>query len=246
MFSFRRSFLTVLLSITATFAALMPTSSASTFGIGSNHVFSEASKNVNHNGANLKEFRFTNFTYSPQNDAQRVTLTWKADRGHSFEIYIPETNISNGKIFRGLRGTSLELIVPPNSTLRLAVRAERFPNYQVALAFESPLQLNNLIMGELRSSCEGKVSTPRDRAELWQVITKRNKTGLLGYFALVAPAFINTAPGSSLADAIASTAIGTVTEILDPLQIPDFVRGTKVAAEVTSREYFMMSCGFRK
>jgi hypothetical protein len=245
MFTYRRSLLTVLLTITGTLAASMPTSLASTFGIGSNHVFYEASKIVNQNGANIREFRFTNFSYSPQGDSQKVTLTWKADRGHSFEIYVPETNISNGKIYRGLRGTSLELIVPPNSTLRLAIRAERFPNYQVPLAFESPLQLNNLLMGDLRSSCQGKVSTARDRAELWQVITKRKLTGLLGYFALVAPAFINTTPGSSLADAIASTAIGTVTEILDPLQIPDFVRGTKAAAEVTSREYFLLSCGTR-
>jgi hypothetical protein len=246
MFSFRRSFLTVLLTITATFAALMPISSASTFGIGSNHVFSEASKNVNYNGANLKEFKFTKFTYSPQNDAQRVTLTWKADRGHSFEIYISETNISSSKIYRGVRGTSLELDVPPNSTLRLALRAERFPNYQIPLAFESPLQLNNLLIAQLRSACKDKLSNVKDRAELWKVITNRKVTGLLGYFALVAPAFISTSPGSSLAEAIASTAVGTVTEILDPFQVPDFVRGVGALAEVNSYEYFQLSCGFRK
>jgi hypothetical protein len=246
MFNYRRSLLTVLLTITGTLATSMPTSLASTFGIGSNHVFYEASKIVNQNGANIREFRFTNFTYSPQGDSQKVTLTWKADRGHSFEIYVPETNISNGKIYRGVRGTSLELDVPPNSTLRLALRAERFPNYQIPLAFESPLQLNNLLIGELRSACKDKLSNVKDRAELWKVITKRKVTGLLGYFALVAPAFINTTPGSSLADAIASTAIGTVTEILDPFSVPDFVRGTGALAEGKSYEYFQLSCGFRK
>jgi hypothetical protein len=246
MFTHRRSFVTVLLTVAVTFGSFFPTSFASATGAGANQLFREATKNTNPNGANIRDFKFTNFIYTAQNDTQKVTLNWKADRGHTFEIYIAQTNISPGKLYRGLRGTSIDLVVPTNSTLKLALRAERFPEYQVPLAFESPLQLNNLLIGELRSACKDKFSNAKDRAELWKVITKRKVTGLLGYFALVAPAFINTAPGSSLADAIASSAISTVTEILDPLQVSDFVRGVGTIAEVSSIEYFQMSCGFRQ
>lgn len=194
------------------------------------------------NGANITSVKFTEFKYDEKKDIQQVKISWKANRGHTFEIYTSIDGVTEYESLRKKSGTSQVLSVPSNAVLKIALRADKYPNYQIALAFESPLQFNNLLFSDLRGCLTNTPTNAADRAQLWQVIQKRKLVGALGIFLLVAPNAINSVPGSSLAEALASTALATYSEITDPLDKKLFSTGLAAAAEVGSRGYFAARC----
>jgi len=189
------------------------------------------------NGANLRKFEAKSFKYNSQRDVQEVTLTWKANRKHSFEIYVEETNGIRSKLFKSHKGTSIKLIIPPNGILRGYVRAEKFPNFVLPFAFESPLKFKMC----QNASCApliNFVTKHEDRKVLWSYYRKNKVSKALTAFLLVAPIVVNASPGTKLKDAIASNIVFASTEIISPTDVSTLFLGLKTALTVKEREYF--------
>ena len=194
------------------------------------------------NGANIRELKFQNFSYDSKRDLQQITITWKADRGNTFEILATSSGNEPDQKVKNKTGTSATLTVPANGVLRVAMRAEKYPQYHLFFAYESPLQFKYLILSQLRGPCLNVRSNAQDRIQLWEVIKRKNITGRLGLFILVAPFAINATPGTSLTDALSSAIVSNVSEVLGPLDINAFTQGLSALAETKSTEYFLLRC----
>jgi len=189
------------------------------------------------NGANLRKFEAKSFKYNSQKDVQEVTLAWKAIRKQSFEIYVAETNGTRSKLFKRHKGTSIKLIIPPNGILRGYVRAERFPNFVLPFAFESPLKFK---------MCQNRSCTPlinfdtnhEDRKVLWSYYRKNKVSKALTAFLLVAPIVVNASPGTKLEVAIASNIVFTSTEIISPTDVSTLFLGVNTALTRKEVAYF--------
>jgi hypothetical protein len=194
------------------------------------------------NGANISDVKVTNFSYDSKKDLQLVTISWKASRNNSFEI---STSIDGATILQSFKhktGTSIQLQVPADSVVKVLLRADKYPDHIIEFAFESPLRFNNLLFSDLRSCLQNTPTNSEDRTQLWQVLKNRKLTGYLGVFLLVAPNALNSTPGTSLSEALASSALATLEEIKDPLDFRQFSKGLAFAAEVGSRGYFASRC----
>ena len=188
------------------------------------------------NGANLRKLEAKSFKYNSQRDVQGVTLVWKANRKHSFEIYVEETNGIRSKLFKRHKGTSIKLIIPPNGILRGYVRAEKFPNFVLPFAFESPLKFKTC-----RNVCASLINfdtNHEDRKVLWSYYQKNKVSKFLTAFLLVAPIVVNASPGTKLKDAIASNIVFTSTEIISPTKVSTLFQGVKIILTTKERGYF--------
>jgi hypothetical protein len=231
-------------SLVALFISTIPTQSAATPAIlvPANFVQFDTVAKVE-NTANLRDLKYERFTYDAKKDTQKIELSWKANRGNTFEILARSNGAGTDQYFKKRKGTNLTLVVPANGLLWVAVRAESNPGYTLILQYESPLQFKYLVFADLQASCSNKITNTQDRIELWKVLGRKEITGRLGLFLLVAPSVINTTPGTRLSDALASTIVSTISDVIDPLDLKLLSDGLSVYATMRSREYFLLRCG---
>jgi hypothetical protein len=232
-------------SLVALFISTIPTQSAAAPAIlaPANFVKFETAAKVK-NTANLRDLKYKSFSYDIKKDNQIIELSWKANRGHTFEILARSNGKGPDQYFKERKGTTLKLTVPANGGLWVAVRAENNPDYGLVLQYESPLQFKYLVTNRVFGLCKDKETNAQDRIELWTVFKNKKLTARLGLFVLVAPSAINAAPGTRLSDALASTIVSTISDLRSPLDWDGLVQGLGALAESrgSSLDYFYLRC----